>query len=153
MTVRYCIDTSSVIDAGERFYPIDIFPAFWDRLDDLILTGRLKAPQTLIDELKDKDDAWRDWVYARKNDLILPIDDLTQIAMGQVMIVYAAAVTNVDSIKGDPFFIATSMAHGFRLITSEAPRRGGVKIPRICDNLGVQWCPLLGMVRNEGWTF
>lgn len=150
---NYCIDTSTIIDAGERYYPIDIFPAFWDRLDTLIQAGRLKAPQTLIDELEAKDDAWREWVYSRKDTMIWPIDDAIQTAMTQVMPIYAATVTNLNSIKGDPFFIAAAIAKNSTLITSEKTIRGNIKIPRICDQLGVKWSPMLDVVRSEGWRF
>ena len=84
MTI-YCIDTSTIIDAGERYYPIDIFPAFWEKLDGLIQAGRLKAPQTLIDELENKDDAWREWVYSRKSIMIWPIDEPIQTARSRGM--------------------------------------------------------------------
>lgn len=152
MTV-YCIDTSTVIDAGERYYPIDIFPAFWEKLDVLITAGRLKAPQTLIDELSEKDDVWRQWVYDRKDAMIWPIDESILAAMNVVMPVYASNTTNLDSVKGDPFFIAASRAKGATLITSEKPRKGGVKIPKVCDQVGVVWTPLLDVVRAEQWRF
>ncbi|GMV31986.1 MAG: hypothetical protein AMXMBFR59_41110 [Rhodanobacteraceae bacterium] len=153
MTIVYCVDTSVVIDAGERHYPIDVFPAFWDRLDVLISAGRLKAPKTLIDELEQKDDAWRKWVYDRQTTMIWPIDGSIQSAVSNVMTVYASKVANVDSIKGDPFFIAASMAYGATLITSEQPKGGGIKIPNICNQMQVKWCSLLGMLRTEGWKF
>ena len=63
MSDIYCIDSCSFIDAGERYYPQDIFPAFWDRLEALLDAGRLKAPVTLLEELQRKDDKWREWVY------------------------------------------------------------------------------------------
>jgi hypothetical protein len=149
----YCIDTSTVIDAGERHYPIDVFPAFWEKLDGLIAAGRLKAPETLIDEREAKDDSWRDWVYARREAMIWPIDESIQRALSKVMPVYAANVTSLDSIKGDPFFVAAAMARNATLITSEKPRKGNVKIPRICEALGVRWSTLLDVVRVEAWRF
>lgn len=149
----YCIDSSTVIDAGERHYPIDVFPGFWDRLDTLISAGALKAPETLLDELAGKDDAWRQWFYDRKEAMIWKIDEAIQGAMQTVMPVYVSRTTNLDSVKGDPFFIAASMVNGCKLITSESPRRGGVKIPLVCNALGVPWCSLLGMVREQGWKF
>ncbi|MBK7548408.1 MAG: DUF4411 family protein [Burkholderiaceae bacterium] len=152
MTI-YCIDTSTIIDAGERYYPIDIFPAFWEKLDGLIQAGRLKAPQTLIDELENKDDAWREWVYSRKSIMIWPIDEPIQTAMSRVMPVYVETISNLNSVKGDPFFIAASIAHHATLITSEKLIRGSIKIPKICDRLGVKWSPLLNVVRAEGWQF
>ena len=152
MTI-YCIDTSTMIDAGERHYPIDVFPGFWEKLDDLIESNRLKAPKTLLDELEGKDDKWRDWVYERAEKMILPMDEAIQAAMRTVMPVYAANVTNPDSIKGDPFFIAASMAFGATLITSEKARKGGAKIPKICAELGVAWVTLVDASRAEGWRF
>lgn len=151
--IVYCIDTSTIIDAGERYYPIDVFPGFWERLDGLIVAGRLKAPETLIDELQGKDDDWREWVYERREAMIWDIEPDIQHAMSAVMPVYAANTKNLDSVKGDPFFVAAAMARGASLITSEQPRRGGVKIPKVCDALGVTWTPLLGVVRAEGWKF
>lgn len=153
MTKVYCVDTSVVIDAGERHYPIDVFPAFWERLDKMISDGRLKAPKTLIDELEQKDDSWRKWVYDRQSAMIWPVDEPLQKAMTNVMTVYAGSVANLDSIKGDPFFIAASITYGATLITSERPKGGGVKIPRICEQMNVKWCSLLGMLRVEGWKF
>lgn len=150
MTVVYCIDTSSMIDAGERYYPIDVFPGFWDKLDTLIESGRLKAPKTL---LEGKDEKWREWVYARADKMIWPIDAAIQAALHQVMPIYAANVTNVNSIKGDPFFVAASLAFKATLITSEKARRGGAKIPKICDEVGVDWITLLDASRAEGWKF
>jgi hypothetical protein len=153
MTVTYCIDTSAVIDAGERYYPIDIFPAFWERLDGLIQAGRLKAPQTLVDELEAKDDAWRDWVYKRREHMIWSIDETIQTALSQVMVVYEAVVPHLSSIKGDPFFVAAAMAKSATLITSEKLKKGPVKLPQVCECLGVKWCPMLDVVRAEGWRF
>ena len=57
--MSYCIDTNVFIDAGERYYPIDIVPGFWANFEELILAGRMKAPEMLIEELERKDDAWR----------------------------------------------------------------------------------------------
>jgi hypothetical protein len=88
--LSYCIDTNVFIDAGERYYPIDIVPGFWENVDGLIAADRMKAPEMLIEELERKDDAWRQWVYERKETLIVPMD-LPQIeAVRQVMAVYAA---------------------------------------------------------------
>ena len=42
---HYSFDTSAPIDGIERFYPIEIFPALWNRIDDLIKTGRLHVSE------------------------------------------------------------------------------------------------------------
>jgi len=149
--VSYCIDTNVFIDAGERYYPIDIVPGFWENVDGLIASGRMKAPEMLIEELERKDDAWRQWVYERKETLIVPMD-LPQIeAVRKVMAVYAAEGIDANRIAGDPFFIALALANGLTVVTNEKPRRGGAKIPKICAALGVPSIGLLDLMRRERW--
>lgn len=149
--VSYCIDTSIIIDAGERYYPPDIVPGFWKNLDGLIDAGRFKAPEMLIEELERKDDAWRQWVYDRKETLIVPMD-LPQVeAVKRVVAVYEAQASNVLRMTGDPFFIALALAQGLTVVTSESERKGKVKIPKICDALGVPSISLLEMMRRENW--
>jgi hypothetical protein len=64
----------------------------------------------LITELEGKDDDWREWVYERKETLIVPMD-LAQIeAMQKVMATYAAQGIDTNRITGDPFFIALALA-------------------------------------------
>jgi len=86
--------------------------------------------------------------------MIWDIDQEIQEAMSaSVMPAYVAATTKLDSISGDPFFIAAALVKGASLVTSEQPRKGNVKIPKLCDSLGVLWTPLLNVVRTEGWKF
>ncbi|WP_300340251.1 DUF4411 family protein [Accumulibacter sp.] len=149
--MSYCIDTNVFIDAGERYYPIDIVPGFWENFDGLIAAGQMKAPEMLIEELEHKDDAWRQWVYERRETLIVPMD-LPQIeAVKEVMAAYATQGTDANRITGDPFFIALALANGLTMVTNEKPRRGGAKIPKICAALGVPSIGLLDLMRRERW--
>ena len=149
--MSYCIDTNILIDAGERYYPPDIVPGFWKNLDALIDAGRIKAPEMLIEELDRKDDDWRQWVYDRKDKLIVPMDMPQADAVKQVMTVYAAQSSNISRVTGDPFFIALALAQGLTVVTSESERKGKVKIPKICDALGVKSISLLDLMRRERW--
>jgi hypothetical protein len=149
--LSYCIDTNVFIDAGERYYPPDIVPGFWENLDALIAAGRMKAPEMLIEELERKDDDWRQWVYERGETLIVPMD-LPQIeAVTKVVALYAAEGIDANRITGDPFFIALTLANGMTVVTNEKPRRGGATIPKICAALGVPSIGLLELMRREGW--
>lgn len=152
----YCIDSSSFIDAGERYYPQDVFPAFWDRLEQLLEEGRLKAPVTLLEELQRKDDDWREWVYQREDNLIIQPDAAIFDAVKDVVAQYQLqnpSQFNPDKLTGDPFFIALAKCKGMTLITTELSRPGGFRIPAICRPLGVQTITLLNMIRQEGWRF
>ena len=149
--MSYCIDTNIFIDAGERYYPPDIVPGFWENLDGLIEAGRFKAPEMLIEELERKSDNWRQWVYDRKDKMIVPMDMPQVDALKRVMTVYQAQSTSVSRVTGDPFFIALALAQGLTVVTSESERKGKVKIPRICAALGVPSISLLDLMRREGW--
>lgn len=149
--MSYCIDTNILIDAGERYYPPDIVPGFWKNLDELIDAGRLKAPEMLIEELERKDDDWRQWVYDRKDKLIVPMDMPQVDALKRVMTVYQAQSSNISRVTGDPFFVSLALAQGLTVVTSESERKGKVKIPKICDALGVKSINLLEMMRRENW--
>jgi hypothetical protein len=145
-----------MIDAGERYYPEDIFPTFWERLDGLANAGRLKAPNQLIEEMKKKSENWRKWVYDRQAALIQEPDQDFIVAVKSVVSQYqkqSPAQFNPDRLTNDPFFIALAKSKGYTLITSELSRPGGFRIPAICKGVGVQSITLLGVVRAEGWKF
>ncbi|MDZ4105039.1 MAG: DUF4411 family protein [Nitrosomonas sp.] len=154
--LKYCIDTCAIVDAGERYYPIDVFPTFWDNLDRLAQSGRLKAPNMLVRELERKTEIWRDWVYSRSETLLIPPDreffsHLTDVV--QVYESYNNGQFDMEKIGGDPFFIALAKQHQLTLITVESNRQGGFRIPNICREVGVKTVTLLGLNRSEGWTF
>jgi len=156
VSVIYCIDSCSLIDAGERHYPQDIFPGFWDCLEALLDKGRLKAPVTLMEELQRKDDEWREWVYSREDKLIIPPDAQLFSTVSEVVKQYQVenpSQFNPDKLTGDPFFIALAMCRTMTLITTEQSRPGGFRIPAICRPLGVKTITLLEMIRQEGWRF
>jgi hypothetical protein len=44
----YCFDTSAILDADERYYPFDVFPSFWDRMEVLVRTGNAIGPNMLL---------------------------------------------------------------------------------------------------------
>ncbi len=46
---------------------------------------------------------------------------------------------------------ALALAQGLTVVTSESERKGKVKIPKICDALGVPSISLLEMMRRENW--
>jgi 5'(3')-deoxyribonucleotidase len=154
--VKYCIDTCAIVDAGERYYPIDIFPSFWQNLDALAQSGRLKAPEMLITELAQKTDSWRDWVYLRSSNILIPHDRIFFAHVKNIVSIYEQANNgqfNIEKIGGDPFFIAFAKQHNLTLITVENSRPGGFRIPSISKQAGVKTINLLGLNRSEGWTF
>lgn len=149
----YCIDTSAMIDAGNRHYPSDLFPAFWEKMDGLAGAGRLKAPPMLVEELEKRDEEWRKWVYDREAQIIVPPDAPFLDNMKNVVHTYTQLGADPERLTGDPFFISLSLTKGMTLLTSERPNKGPVKIPRVCEAVGVPTITLLNFMRQEGWRF
>jgi hypothetical protein len=142
-----------MIDAGFRHYPSDLFPAFWEKMDSLASEGRLKAPPELIEELGQRDEEWRQWVYEREEQIIVPPDAAYVAAIRKVVTTYVAMGVDPAKLTGDPFFIALSLTGGMTLLTSEKPGKGAVKIPKVSEALGVKTITLLAFMRAEGWRF
>ena len=101
----YSLDSSCLIHAWRRAYPIRNFPPFWDRLDELIEAKRLFSSTEVLREIKRKDDELYEWCKPRA-ELFLPIDDGVQDHVIEIMSIYPRLV---DTIKGrsgaDPFVI------------------------------------------------
>lgn len=57
---HYSFDTSALIDGMERFYPIENFPALWNRFDDLIKAGRIHVSEDAWKEAVSVDSALKD---------------------------------------------------------------------------------------------
>jgi Domain of unknown function (DUF4411) len=61
---NYCIDASSLLKMKEDF-PRKVFPALWDRMEELIRDGRLFAPEEVFKEIE-SDDEISAWVVQKK---------------------------------------------------------------------------------------
>ncbi len=60
--MTYCLDTSAILDGWARYYPPDIFPSFWERLDGLLRARGAQTCRQVLEELKGKDDGAADWL-------------------------------------------------------------------------------------------
>ena len=67
MVITYCIDTSALIEAWQIDYPVENFPGFWKRMDELIAAERLVAPEEVLRETKKRSDELYAWLNARKH--------------------------------------------------------------------------------------
>ncbi len=63
--MKYSIDTSAILDGWNRYYPPDVFPGLWRRLEGLIGDGHLKATEEVRMELERKDDEAFSWACSQ----------------------------------------------------------------------------------------
>lgn len=75
--MAYCFDTSALLQCWARYYPVDVFPGLWDRLDRMIEGGEILCPDEVGREIAKKDDGLNEWVKGRPQ-LLVALDDETQ---------------------------------------------------------------------------
>lgn len=151
----YSIDTSAILDGWWRFYPPDVFPKLWEKLDELINVGELKATEVVLFELERKDDEVYDWVKNRPK-LFIPIDIKIQEVVSNILQDYERLVdTRKNRTSADAFVIALALINEACVITGELPSNNinKPKIPDVCRALGIRYINLVSLMREQGWVF
>jgi len=153
--MAYCIDTSAILDGWVRYYPRDVFPTLWDKLEKMIAEGRLVAPDEVLKELSRNDDDLHRW--ARLQDgMFCPLEDDVQIATTQILGTFPKLVNNERNRSiADPFVIAVAKVRKLAVVTGEK-RKGNTsrpKIPDVCEAYGIRCLTLLELMKSEGWKF
>jgi hypothetical protein len=154
--VRYSLDTSALLDGWRRYYPPDVFPGLWSRLDGLIEAGDLRATEEVLFELERKDDDVFAWARERETRLFVPVDAEIQPLVSEILRDFGKLVdTRSHRSAADPFVIALALQHRCTVVTGERPtnRPSRPNIPDVCRGLGIRYLSLLDLVRAESWTF
>lgn len=153
--MRYCIDTSALMDAWVRWYPVRVFPSLWKNVDSLIEAGDMLSSEEVLHEIERKEDSLYEWARERKA-MFLSLSDQIQAAVDKVL---AQFRTMVDDRAGksfaDPFVIATAMVTDTVVVTGEKPTGAPArpKIPDVCEHFDIPWMSILKLIEEEGWSF
>lgn len=149
--VKYCFDTSALIGAWIRKYPPDVVPGFWDRLDELILEGRLLWNVEVIAELAKQKDDLHKWVKDHST-ACRPLDQEVQQKTKDILAQYPLMLNTKGSRPtADPFIVAQAVVSKAVLVTEEgpSPRASRLHIPDVCKGLGIKCIDLLTFMRDE----
>lgn len=153
--MAYCFDTSSFLDAAVRWYPRDIFPSFWEKLEELIGNGQIVTSGEVLRELERKDDEVFQWAKARP-ELFMPLSEDVQRATAKVLEKFPRLVDERSGkSRADPFVIGVAIVTGATLVTGEQAR-GSDKRPRIpdaCQGFNVRCVGIVSVIREQGWKF
>lgn len=152
----YSCDTSSLVAAWCERYPIENFPGFWDRLDELIDRGDLIASREVLREVKRRDDALHKWCSKRAG-MFVEVDEPCQDHVTDIMAKYPRFVdTRTGKNSGDPFVIALACQHKPRLTVITEENGGSAArpaIPYVCTTEGIAYENLLALIKTHGWRF
>jgi len=153
--VKYSIDTSAFLDGWVRYYPPDVFPPLWRKIEGLIATTELRASIEVGEELRRKDDGVYKWTKSQ-NGLFSAIDLDIQFKVKEILTQFPRLVSSQSNrTTADPFVIALAQIENCIVVTGEK-LTGSVnhpKIPDVCRQLNIRCMTLLEMIRNENWIF
>ena len=170
MSSAYCLDSDVLISAHRRFYPFDVFPGFWNILEEEGRAGRVKIPLAVYDELVEgsENDKLEQWVRINKKILVAEPDPPIVEKFSEIVnfVSQNYEPQHVQKFLGDadPFVIATAWAKGMVVVTFETIKnetrdkitgkiKGKIKIPNICIHLGVPNITFTEMLRDFGVKF
>lgn len=156
--MAFLFDTNIFI-ASKNSMPEDLWPTFWDRFILLLKSGEVFASSKVREELKHGHDDLVDWVDKNAPDnFFIPIDEdvigkykVAQNWVNANSVYNQAAVQNFAG-SADAYIIATAAAKNLVLVTYEvsAPQKKSiVKIPDVCDGIGVKHCRDFNVVLRE----
>ncbi|HEV2481334.1 MAG TPA: DUF4411 family protein [Puia sp.] len=156
---RYCIDANVLINAWNQYYHQDFCPDYWKELRRFGLAGRIFLPEIVKEEIVRADDSLADWVKG-SGIPVYPIEGSTTAIVAKIYKKDARHQQLVDATKqrsiADPWVIAHAIEQNACVVTKEhketqTDRR--VKIPNVCDNMGVKWINDFQMIRELGLHF
>lgn len=165
----YIMDTNTFITAKNTFYAYDIVPSFWSTLLGMFKTGKVKVIDAVADEIADgkddltewfgenikksADDAGRAYVIQAKQDgtVLQNYQNIANLIMKNAQ--YNDAAKEWFLSRADLWLIAARKALNATVVTQEKmPGKGTtkVKIPDICQQVGVNYVNLYDMMRAVG---
>lgn len=165
MAGEYLVDTNVFITAKNDFYAFDLTPGFWAKMKEQILKGRCCVIDAVDMEIRDgkEEELVQWWLEIRKTypDIIKRAKEDEEVFFcykGIAEMVYKDPVFAAREkarflSRGDPWIIAAAKTWNMNLVTMEKMAGSGakkVKIPDVCQRIGVTYMTPYDMMRNLG---
>ncbi|MEV5690693.1 DUF4411 family protein [Micromonospora globbae] len=151
----YSFDTSVFIETWHRLLPPTVFVTLWQRLDDLIDEGLVRAVDEVKVEIDRRDDAVKVWASQRPH-LFVPLEEDIQRSTTAAL-TYCERMVGFGGGRsgGDPFVIGLAHARGGTVVTEESAsgNLNKPRIPDVCDAMGIKCINMVGFIQEQGWTF
>jgi len=144
VTLKYCLDSSFLINGWHKHYRLDVFPSLWRLLEKMIVERQAFFCEEVLVELEEQDDALLEWAIQRKGAFRRPNADVIQECKRVMARFPNLAAKSGSRNSADPWVIALAAAEGAAVVTGEAPAPSQratkpPKIPDICDAFGIAW--------------
>tara|TARA_R110002020_G_scaffold36705_4_gene110469 strand:+ start:400 stop:906 length:507 start_codon:yes stop_codon:yes gene_type:complete len=156
----YCLDANVLIQSWQKYYNPTLCPDYWTLLSQLGDEGRVFMPEEVQKEILRTEDDLSAWLKS-SNIPIKSIDGKVTQCLGALYAADARHLTLVDNTKGrslaDPWVIAHAMAENAAVVTKEekvtAANAKRIKIPNVCDKMGIRWINDFEFLEEMGVRF
>ena len=157
---KYCLDANVLIQAWQKYYNPKFCPDYWIILSEFGRGGKIFIPELVYEEIIRTEDELSKWLKESQ----IPIIKITGPVTICLQKIYAADPKHqylVDNTKArslaDPWVIAHAMHENATVVTKEekvtALNSSKIKIPNVCDNMGVRWINDFQLVEEVGIRF
>jgi len=157
----YILDSNSFIQPKNTAYSFEVVPAYWEWLRESNRRGIVFSIKKVEAELLDYQDDLSKWVKKCDENFFIHADGDTAPHLKVVAqwVQDHASYTEAAKQKfyrgADYYLVAQARALGYTLVTFEKKENSvhRVKIPNVCDGVGVKYCNLYQMLKTEGAKF
>lgn len=157
---KYCVDANVLIQAWQKYYSPKFCPSYWEILNQLGLLDRIFLPQLVFDEIARTDDDLSKWL--KKSNI--PAYKIDEQVANSLKSIYANNPLHqylVDNTKqrslADPWVIAHALKENAVVVTKEekvtAINSSKVKIPNVCENMGIRYINDFEFIEELGIKF
>ena len=157
---KYCLDANVLIQAWQKYYNPKFCPDYWKILNELGKAGRIFIPELVCEEIVRTEDELSSWLKGSK----IPVNKISEPVTVCLQRIYLANPVHknlVDNTKArsiaDPWVIAHALHENATVVTKEervtALNSNRIKIPNVCDNMGIQWINDFQLVDELGIKF
>jgi len=142
----YCLDANVLIQAWQKYYAPRLCPDYWDVLNEIGIQKKIFLPQLVFEEIVRTEDDLADWLKQSK----IPVREIDEPVTKCLQAIYSRNTLHqnlVDNTKArslaDPWVIAHAINEKATVVTKEekvtALNSNRIKIPNVCENMGVRW--------------
>lgn len=129
------------------------FPGIWDHISELISKREIISHREVYEEIIEGPyEELKDW--ARQNKFIFLEYDFVKegkiIAEMGLKGLSAFVHQRKEKYNADPWLLAQAKTQKLRIITQEK-KKGIADLPRACDEFGVNYLDIFGLVKERGW--
>jgi predicted nucleic acid-binding protein len=143
---KYCLDANVLIEAWQKYYSPKYCTDYWEILNELGHKEIIFIPEEVQKEITRTEDELSQWL----KDCKIPVRKIDEEVTKCLQSIYSKNPDHkniVDNTKGrslaDPWVIAHAIYENATVVTKEekitASNSKRIKIPNVCDNMGVRW--------------